>query len=238
MREVILSEHLKQEVSQLTHAAKQSISLSIVFIILGIILTLFSLTILGIGFFVIAFILFFVALKNLNKKNIFQAGLEGEERLKKTLNRILSDKYTAFFGYQTKKGKDIDCIVTGPKGVFVIEVKNHRGIVSYDGKNWSYLKVGKKGGIYEGFLKNPDRQVIQNSAEIRKLLFSNGIKVPVFALLVFTHEEVKLNISEFDNKKFRILRLEELPQFFEPIPERLKNETVEKINRLIEEKGK
>ena len=238
MREVILSEHLKQEVSQLTHAAKQSISLSIVFIILGIILTLFSLTILGIWFFVIAFILFFVALKNLKKKDIFQAGLEGEERLKKTLNQILSDKYTAFFGYQTKKGKDIDCIVTGPKGVFVIEVKNHKGIVSYDGKNWSYLKVGQKGGIYEGFLKNPDRQVIQNTAEIRNLLFSNGIKVPVFALLVFTNEEVKLNISELDNKKFRILRLEELPQFFETLPEKLKNETVEKINRLIKKNSK
>ncbi|WP_353685407.1 nuclease-related domain-containing protein [Thermodesulfovibrio sp. 3462-1] len=232
MREVFMSTYLQQTVSQLEHTcSKYHLGAAVVLVFSIILLPLIPfLTLAG---FIISIILFYQAQEVSGQKITFELGIQGERRLRRILSLILPDNYTVFYGYQIPNGGDIDCIVIGPKGVFVMEVKNDKGNITYTSDGWNHIKIGQRGTAYKGSLKDPGRQVVRGSMEIKKLLLSYGIKVPITALVVFTNQDAKLSV-ESDNPKFKILKVEELPQFFEHLPEKLKDETVERISRVIE----
>jgi hypothetical protein len=61
-------------------------------------------------------------------------GLDGEYYVYKTLLE-LPDTYTIFRGLNLNGKSDIDIVVTGPTGIFTIEVKSHRGLVGFDGEH-------------------------------------------------------------------------------------------------------
>ncbi len=59
----------------------------------------------------------------------WRSGLKGEKRVIRNLVENLSDQYSIFNNVLLKGGKrggDIDHIVVGPTGVFVIETKNNQ----------------------------------------------------------------------------------------------------------------
>lgn len=60
-------------------------------------------------------------------------GLDGEYYVFKTLSE-LPDTYSVFRGLNLHGKSDIDFVVTGPTGIFTIEVKSHRGTIGFDGE--------------------------------------------------------------------------------------------------------
>ncbi|HEX2184393.1 MAG TPA: nuclease-related domain-containing protein, partial [Chloroflexota bacterium] len=58
---------------------------------------------------------------------------------------------------------DIDHVVVGPNGLFVLETKNVNGTVSVDAQgNWQRVKHGRRGGMYDARIENPGSQVRRN----------------------------------------------------------------------------
>ena len=94
----------------------------------------------------------------------WQSGADGEVFLRIHLRNLgLSDLYTAYYSvpvtYNNGNKADIDCLLVGPDGIHAFEIKHHPGHIMYRNGLWKQLKVGRRGGLYFGGLKNPSGQL-------------------------------------------------------------------------------
>ncbi len=137
------------------------------------------------------------------ERAVLHAGLQGEMRLRTYLRRILSDKYTAFYNVPTDRG-DLDCLIMGPTGVYAIEAKHHKGVVTCADGTWRQIKIGRKGTVYEGRLNSPVYQLMHNIKYLKRYFGKKWIN----GIIVFTHPEVMLCVEE--PRMVNALRLDEL----------------------------
>jgi Nuclease-related domain len=91
-------------------------------------------------------------------------------------------------------------LIVGPTGVFVIETKNNKETVTYDGYNW------------KGITKNPSNQVEVNAFRLKDLLKECEVfskREPyVNAIVVFSNSKLKLNLSHEETLKWpKIIRI-------------------------------
>ncbi|MBE3115946.1 NERD domain-containing protein, partial [Candidatus Bathyarchaeota archaeon] len=141
----------------------------------------------------------------LHKYRIYSGGWEGEKSVAKLLSKTLSDDYYLINDvYLHDGGGDIDHIVLGPNGVFVLETKNWSGKITCNGDQWQ--RPGKR-----GFKGSPSRQVKRNAAKIRNIIDSSQLKplgIRVEGIVVFTNNHSSLNVN---NPTVPILKLQQLP---------------------------
>jgi hypothetical protein len=142
----------------------------------------------------------------LRKYRIFNGGWIGEKQVVKLLTNKLNDDYYILNDFYLRGGGgDIDHIVFGPNGVFVLETKNWSGSISCKGDEWQ--RTGKR-----NFSGSPSRQVKRNVAKIRKIientqnLRSLGIWVEGMVVLTNNHASLHLN-----NPTVPILKLSQVP---------------------------
>ena len=91
----------------------------------------------------------------------------------------LSDDYTAYYNLPLNgngRASDIDCILVGPSGLFVFEVKHHHGLILYRNGVWARIKVGRRGTLYRGQLGDPSGQLYRNIRKLKELLGKDQIK--------------------------------------------------------------
>lgn len=138
----------------------------------------------------------------------YGAGQKGEQLLQKRLEEILSDEYLAIFNYPIGD-KDIDCVLLGPSGLFAIETKHHKGDIYFDDDGWHQRKTGRRGGRYEGSLRNPRGQVLFGVRELKRQLEEKGVKVFVRGVVVFTNPHARLHIQR-DPKPVKICTLHDI----------------------------
>jgi uncharacterized integral membrane protein len=133
----------------------------------------------------------------------WKSGLNGERAVIKNISDKLSGEYSLFNDVLLADGKrmgNIDHIIVGPPGVFVMETKNNRGQVSFDGYRW------------KGVSKNPSDQVERNLFRVKNLLKQCQVfaqKTPyVYGILVFSNNKAKLTIDQ-ENLRWtnRIIRI-------------------------------
>ncbi len=144
----------------------------------------------------------------LRKYHIYRGGWEGEKQVAKLLSQTLSDDYYLLNDlYLRDGGGDIDHIVLGPNGVFVLETKNWSGNFSCNGDEWQ--RAGK--GNFSG---SPSRQVKRNAAKIQDIIDNSpnlrGMSIWVEGIVVFTNNHAILHIK---NSAVAVLRLSQLPNF-------------------------
>ena len=142
----------------------------------------------------------------LRKYRIYNGGWQGEKSVAKLLRKTLSDDYSLINDVYLHNGSgDIDHIVLGPNGVFVLETKNWSGKITCYGDEWQ--RPGKR-----GFKGSPSRQVKRNAAKIRNIIDSSptlrplGIRVE--GIVVFTNNRSSLNLN---NPTVPILKIQQLP---------------------------
>jgi hypothetical protein len=142
----------------------------------------------------------------LRKYRIFNGGWEGEKQVAKLLTKKLNDDYYILNGlYLSGGGGDIDHIVLGPNGIFVLETKNWSGSISCSGDEWQ--RRGKRN--YSG---SPSRQVKRNVAKIKQIIDNNsnlrslGIRVERIVVLTNNHATLDLN-----SPTVPILKLPQVP---------------------------
>lgn len=130
---------------------------------------------------------------NYNKARVYESGLEGEARSEGVLSG-LPDSYYVFpsidIEYQGKKSQ-IDHLVVGPTGVFVIESKNVKGCIvgSDSDKDITVYKTGCKGGQYTARIYNPAKQVATHVYRVSGYLKEMGINTWVQGIVYFTNPE-------------------------------------------------
>jgi len=136
---------------------------------------------------------------------IAEAGAGGEESALKTLSE-LDDSYTIFNQVripckESKTGyREADFVVCGPNGIFVVEVKNNKGIIvgTEADPRWEVRKVGGGGTPYSDYMRNPIKQVRSQIFPLKEYLVSKGINdVWIYGVVLFTNPEsaLKLHIS-------------------------------------------
>ena len=142
----------------------------------------------------------------LHKYRIYKSGWAGEKQVVKLLGSKLSDDYFLLNDlYLRNGGGDIDHIVLGPNGVFVLETKNWSGRITCNGDEW--MRIGRP-----NFNSSPSRQVKRNTAQIKHIIDSSPtfrtIGILVEGIVVFTNNHVHLNLN---NPTVLIVRLPQLP---------------------------
>ena len=142
----------------------------------------------------------------LHKYRIYGAGWEGEKRVIKLLSSKLSDNYILINDLCLKSGGgDIDHVVLGPNGIFVLETKNWNGNITCNGDLWQ--RAGK-----QNFKGSPSRQVKRNASTIKHIIDSSPsfgpLGVYVEDIVVFTNKHATLRLN---NPTVAIVKLPQLP---------------------------
>lgn len=149
---------------------------------------------------VIAFGLSSYATKWLYQKmNAFSSGIHGESETARIIS-ILPDSYR---GYQNLKVKfnggvsELDMVVVGPTGVFVIETKNMKGYImgSYNNPQWVQHKVGRGGTPYSKNFYSPVKQVGTHVYRLANFLRGHSCRVYVDAMVYFSNPATTVQLT-------------------------------------------
>jgi hypothetical protein len=148
----------------------------------------------------------------------YRSGLNGERNVVKNISDKLSSDYSIFNDVLLKDGKrsgNVDHIIVGPTGIFVMETKNNRGAVTFDGYNW------------KGMGRNPSQQAVSNTFRIKDILKNCEVfrekTLYVNAVVLFTNSKIDLKISK-DPKWCKVLRIKKLTD--SSLSDYIKNEPI------------
>ncbi|RUO68456.1 nuclease-related domain-containing protein [Idiomarina ramblicola] len=131
-----------------------------------------------------------------------RSGAKGELKTLKLLEK-LPDSYVLFNqvdvpNSRAKRGfTELDLIVVGPNGVFVVEVKNNNSKVTGDelSPNWIAHKVGRKGGRYTAKVRNPIKQLKKQVHVLAEHLKKNRAFTWIDGVVFFSHRSARVKLS-------------------------------------------
>lgn len=202
--------------------------LSIIFIIVAIFL--FFGTAIHFFLFILSMISFGIAAYFLRKETPWSSGAAGEEAVIRILQNLDSSFKVVNDVVLPGDRQNIDHIVVSSVGTFVIETKNHNGIIKCFEDSWSRKKVGRRGTVYSANIGNPSKQAKRNAVVLKNWLQSENIDVGyIVAVVVFTHEDVELRLVK---PTVKIVRVDDLLSVFKGESNFKMNS--EKINSVAE----
>jgi len=132
--------------------------------------------------------------------NIKRAGNKGEKTVRKALNKLGND-YRVFHNVKIKENKrktEIDSIVVGPNGVFVIEVKNQRGLIKGNDESEFFTQTKTSNSsdtLYENQFKNPVKQLSRHIYFLSNHLKTDHLNPWIESCLVFSNPEAVVKVS-------------------------------------------
>ncbi|KQC04541.1 MAG: hypothetical protein APR53_10235 [Methanoculleus sp. SDB] len=156
------------------------------------------------------------------KYRAYRAGIRGEDAVAVILEGF-DDRYTLFNGVRLPGADgDIDHVLVGPKGIFVIETKNYRGFVACRGDAW-YRKV-RDDWIPLG--RSPSKQAKYNASVLNEFLTERHLGEWVYAVVVFVNTSMK---SIFEDTTVDIVYGDELRAHILAYPNILTPDRAEEI---------
>jgi hypothetical protein len=141
-------------------------------------------------------------------------GFTGERHVGQVVARDLPQDYVLINGLKLPRGAgDIDHLVVGPSGVFLLETKTMAGrIVCEPDGSWRRTKIGRAGTPYAAFIGDPAAQVQRNIFAVRDCLRTQlpGLfrRPPLWieGLVVFPHPKTELDA---EHSRVPAMRLEQ-----------------------------
>lgn len=158
----------------------------------------------------VGFVLFFVFKK---KYDILQSGVRGEETTLKILRKLPKEFTVLTNPVILNRGvtMELDFVVICKNGVFIVESKNYRGIVS--GKTsktyWKQIKYGKNNKVYEKEVSNSAKQSFRQKRRLEELFMDLRITANVYPVLYFVDSRTELKIQDDANLNIAIINKEE-----------------------------
>ncbi|MEN8076965.1 nuclease-related domain-containing protein [Clostridioides difficile] len=154
----------------------------------------------GILIFMLGFLITgLIAKTNVSRVNALKSGLTGENKAKSIFEKLSNDYYVLNDLSIEIEGKtsQIDNIVVGSNGVFVIETKNINGHIVGDSNsnNITQHKVGRKGGEYSRTMYNPIKQVGTQVYRVSELLKKSNINIWVQGVVFFTNYQCEVELQ-------------------------------------------
>ncbi len=133
------------------------------------------------------------------QKGISAAGARGEKRVLSLLSRLPDSFYVItdvelVIGHKTAQ---IDYIIVGPTGIFVVEAKNLKGTISGNANDEMLFKTKHFGNGETDTKKiyNPILQVSTHGRLLSKLLIKNGYYNESSACVYFSHPMSEVSLS-------------------------------------------
>lgn len=183
-------------------------------------------------FFVILAIVFlvygFIKIFESGNYKKWESGVFGEKIVSLEL-KGLPDSYFLIEDVCLNKYGNIDHIVVGPTGIFVVETKNHKGKIEFNGEEWMQYS-----GRFKTKIKDPGKQVIFSTFDLKKFLIETNLINPNFwiqSLIVFSNPETKFNITNL--KIAKVFNPADAVKFILNQRKILEKKEVEKIVNLL-----
>ena len=171
MKEVFFSDYLWKQARKSLAACVASAVVAMTLLLAGI--TTGVAVILVSGMIAVVVTLFVAATRG-SVYTAYRCGIRGEQVLRAhLLSSGLDDDHTAYYNLPLNsngKTSDIDCVLVGPSGVFIFEVKHHNGLILYRNGVWARIKVGRRGALYQGQIGDPSGQLCRNIRRLKELL--------------------------------------------------------------------
>lgn len=134
-----------------------------------------------------------------------------------------------------KNPGNIDFIIIGPTGLFLIEVKSHRGDVIINRNPWSYIATRRYGTVEYEFEKDFFEQILKQREAIRNIIHHEiGIYPPnPHSILVFTNQETKIHFKCTKPTEIDILKSNELIHAIRSGNHWLESQYIEQLYRAL-----
>ncbi len=183
-------------------------------------------------FFVLAFILLGIFTAKRKEYGILSSGVSGEQQTLDILKR-LPKNYTVINNpvlYNRGAVNELDFVVIGENGVFIIESKNYRGIINgkTSAQEWKQIKHGKN-KTYEKTVSNPIKQAHRQGRRMKEMFIDFNISADVFPILYFVDNRSELKITEDAQTNVTVVKGEK--QLFDFIVKTKGKETVDDNER-------
>ncbi len=135
---------------------------------------------------------------------VIKRGIEGED----AASEVISTLPEGYFGFQnvviTLDGKEseLDLVVVGKTGVYIIETKNRNGTIKgkYNETQWTQHKVGQGGASYSNKFYSPVKQVGTHIFRLAHYLRSYGTKIHIDGIVYFSNPDATVEISNMQGE--------------------------------------
>ena len=237
---------LKEDYLKLKRRKNNALLFMLLFVALAILgsilmnrVSLYTFGLILLGLSVLGFIICTIFINAIqNTLAIKKQGVDGEDITADILSNGLDDSYTVFQNSViTFEGKssELDLIVVGENGVFVIEAKNRGGTVvgGYNKDKWTQHKIGQKGGEYSSDFYSPVKQVSTHIFRLAGFLRQNDIRAHIDGAVYFANEDAEIQISGNADKIPVLCRKKELIRFIRKNENHIGSELAEEICNLL-----
>ena len=236
---VVYMRILKEGGNYLEEQRKSNQNIAVVFLIIGLATLIFY----GLGIIFIGISVYFFI-----KSGQYKKGESGETLIEENLQRLSDSYYLLNDVVLPESYGNIDHIILGPNGIFVIETKNYDGKIICNGDEWHRqyeggLTISMRGRPYwkpprDYNIGSPSKQVKRNAVKLKQFI-QKAFKKPVWVegIVVFTNPNAEL---ELNNPTVPILKIEELYDFIKNKKSRIKfsSKELESIAKLIRRSSK
>ncbi len=168
----------------------------------------------------------------------YRKGQEGEDRVVEIMRQSLDGNWRLFRNVilSGRNKGDIDAILVGPSGVWVLEVKSYSGEYRNIGDQWEY----RKGNRWKRAESNPGRQAEDNAIRLSNALKVDGIKQWVTGVVVWANPESPLTLQNPATTVWPLDRLtDELGNLWrEPVPDAKREAITRKLTELCQQRSK
>lgn len=209
-----------KNISHFNNIALIGIGIAIIGLI-GVLISFFSL--------IIVFLAIAIFSYGNTEKNKWIKGIKGEKLVRDYLKQLPQDYYVFHDVEFSESYGDLDHVILGPKGIFVIETKNYQGFFVVKDAEWFY-KNGRRITKARG---QPGKQVIRNSISLKNFLTENGINLGVIrinAIVTLVNKNFKI---EKEPKNYKVLFPETIPQYILNSKKKVNIKIIEEAADLI-----
>ncbi len=149
---------------------------------------------------IIALVVFVLFLVYRKQFGILQSGVRGEDATLQILKKLPKEYTIITNPVILNRGitMELDFVVIGKNGVFIVETKNYRGIIS--GKTskstWKQVKHGKNDKVYEKEVNNPVKQAHRQGKRMLEMFKDFDITADVYPIVYFVDNRSELKILD------------------------------------------
>lgn len=210
MKEVFFSDYLRKRARKSLVACVAWAGIALTFLPIGVATGVAVILVSGV---IAVVVTLFVAATRGPVYATYRCGIRGEQVLRAhLLSSGLGDDHTAYYDIPLNgngKVSDIDCVLVGPSGVFIFEVKHHNGVILYRNGVWARIKTGRRGTLYRGPIGNPAGQLCRNIRKLKELLgHADGLWL--HGAVVFTNPRAALDVEGL--RRVRAIAVQDLGQ--------------------------
>ena len=134
-----------------------------------------------------------------SKASSLKYGIKGERDTAALIERLPDGYYGIQNATVCFEGKqsEIDMIVVGPSGVFIVESKSRNGQITgdYDARYWTQHKVGRGGTPYSSDFYSPVKQVGTHVYRLAHFLRSRGMGINIEGAVYMSSDNSEVFLS-------------------------------------------